>query len=170
LLRRDLVKRLLVYLGDFEAASAAREPKGIPHSESFGDRHMLRPGKTIRQSVGDPTGAIDEQRRNDRLASRVPQLTDDIAQTLCRQFALAFVPPGDGGRGFCRGSAVRAALHLVCHAIGLKGEAVAVGGRREKRRQYDPRVTLDDDDADHHAAALEGAKSEPDRTRSAFAT
>ena len=33
LLRRDLVKRLLVYLGDFEAASAAREPKGIPHSE-----------------------------------------------------------------------------------------------------------------------------------------
>jgi hypothetical protein len=43
LLRRNLVKRLLVYLGDFKVASAAREPKGVPHSESFGDRHMLRP-------------------------------------------------------------------------------------------------------------------------------
>jgi hypothetical protein len=169
LLRRNLVKRLLVYLGDCEAASAAREPKGVPHSESFSDRHMLRPGKTIRQSVGDPTGAIDEQRRNDRLASRVPQLTDDIAQTFRRQLALAFVPLGDGGRGFRRSSAVRAALHLVCDAIGLKGEAVTVGGRREKRRQHDPRVTLVDDNADHHAAAFEGAKSEPDRTRSAFA-
>jgi hypothetical protein len=57
LFRRNLVKRLLVYFGDVEAASAAREPKGVPYSEPFGDRHMLRPGKTIRQSVGDPTGA-----------------------------------------------------------------------------------------------------------------
>src|SRR5215510_7086665 len=80
LLRRNLVKRLLVYLGDLEAVLAAREPKGVPHSESFGDRYMLRPGKTIRQSVGDPTGAIDEQRRNGWLAFRVPELTDDIAQ------------------------------------------------------------------------------------------
>jgi hypothetical protein len=131
LLRRDRVKRFLVYLGDFEAALAAREPKGVPHGESFGDRHMVRPGKTISQSVGDPTGPIDEQRRNDRPASRVPQLADDIAQTLRRQLALAFVPLGDGGRGFCRSSAVPAALHLVCDAIGLEGEAVAVGGRRE---------------------------------------
>jgi hypothetical protein len=169
LLRRDRVKRFLVYLGDFEAALAAREPKGVPHGESFGDRHMVRPGKTISQSVGDPTGPIDEQRRNDRPASRVPQLADDIAQTLRRQLALAFVPLGDGGRGFCRSSAVPAALHLVCDAIGLEGEAVAVGGRREKRRQYDPRLTPVDDDADHHAAAFEGAKSEPDRTRSAVA-
>src|SRR5215475_759420 len=167
--RRNLVKRLLVYLGDFEVASAAREPKGVPHRKSFGDRHMLRPGQTIRQSVGDPIGAIDEHRRNDRLASRVPQLTDDIAQTLRRQLALAFVPLGDGGRGFCRRSTVRTALHLVCDAIGLKGKAVAVGGRRQKRRQHDPRVTLVDDNADHHAAAFQGAKSESDRTRSAFA-
>jgi hypothetical protein len=37
------VKRLLVYLDDFEAASAAREPNRGPHSESFGDRHVLWP-------------------------------------------------------------------------------------------------------------------------------
>ena len=60
LLRRDLVKRLLVYLCDFDATSAASEPKGVPHGESFGDRHMLKPGKTLRQRVGDPADAIDE--------------------------------------------------------------------------------------------------------------
>jgi hypothetical protein len=29
--RRNLAKRLLVDLGNLDAASAAREPKGIPH-------------------------------------------------------------------------------------------------------------------------------------------
>jgi len=60
LLRRDLVKRLLVYFCDFDATSAASEPKGVPHGESFGDRHMLEPGKTVGQRVGYPAGAIDE--------------------------------------------------------------------------------------------------------------
>src|SRR5262249_57326194 len=87
---------------------------------------MLRPGKTIRQSVGDPTGAIDNHRRNDRLASRVPQLTDDIAQTLRRQLALAFVPLGDRGRGFCRSSTIRTALHLVCRLLLEKKKKVTV--------------------------------------------
>jgi len=96
-----------------------------------------------------------------------PQETDDIVQTLRCQLALAFVSFRDGGGGLPRSFAARAALHLVCNAIGLKGEAVTLGGRWEKRRYHDPGLTLVEDDADHCAAAFEGAK--PDRSRCAFA-
>ncbi|MDB5043879.1 MAG: hypothetical protein JWN27_4605, partial [Candidatus Eremiobacteraeota bacterium] len=70
---REIGKRLLVELDDFEAALFERKPKRVAHGESFGDRHMLGPGKAILQEVGDPTGAIDEQCRDDW---RFVQLTD----------------------------------------------------------------------------------------------
>jgi hypothetical protein len=57
-------------------------------------------------------------------------------------------------------------LHLGGDAIGLEGEAVSLGSRRQKRRQHDPRFGAVGGHADDHAAAFQRAKSEPDRDHS----
>jgi hypothetical protein len=157
------MKRLLVHFGDFDGKSTEREPKGVTHGESFGDRRMLRRGKTVLKEVGDPAGPIDEQRRDDRFASRFLQLTDNIVQALRRQLALSFAPLGDSGRSFGRNCSMRAPLHLGGDVIGLEGEAVSLSGRCEKRRQHETRLATIDGDADDHTAPFEGAESEPDR-------
>jgi hypothetical protein len=54
LLRRDLVKRLLVYLCNFDATSAASEPKGVPPASPSAT------GTCVGPRVGDPAGAINE--------------------------------------------------------------------------------------------------------------
>jgi hypothetical protein len=69
---------------------------------------MFRPSKTERQEIGNPASAIDKQRRDNRLASPVSQLVDDIVQALRREALLSLAPFGDGGRRFGRSSAIGA--------------------------------------------------------------
>jgi len=73
------VKRFLVYLGNFEAASAAREPKGVPHSESFGDRHMfpVRSAPSLSLPVGKTLACLVECAANWRRHAVVQDRTGD---------------------------------------------------------------------------------------------
>src|SRR6516165_12562459 len=127
-LRRETGKRLLVQLGDLDTDSTDGETKNLAQCEPFGDRWMFRPSKTVRQEIGNPASAIDKQRRDNRLASPVSQLVDDIVQALRREALLSLAPFGDGGRRFGRSSAIGATHHLGGDVIRLEGEAVTFGG------------------------------------------
>ncbi len=142
---------------------AEREPERITYGEAFRNRHMLRPEQAVLEGVGDPAGAVDQQRRDGWLGSSLPQHTDDILQGLDRQLALAPAPLGDGRRRAGRNAAPGPPRHLGDDAIGLQRQAVSFGAGGEKRGQHDARLARIDGDADDHAAAPTGAKSEPDR-------
>src|SRR6516164_8706889 len=75
-LRRETGKRLLVQLGHLDTDSTDGEAKNLAQCEPFGDRWMFRPSKTVRQEIGNPAGAINKHRRDNRLPSPVPQLVD----------------------------------------------------------------------------------------------
>ena len=105
-LRRETQKRLLVQLDDLDTDSTDGETKNLAQCKPFGDRWMFRPSKTERQEIGNPASAIDKQRRDNRLASPVSQLVDDIVQALRREALLSLAPFGDGGRRFRRLSSV----------------------------------------------------------------
>ena len=77
--------------------------------------------------------------------------------------ALTTVSPPEANPRWLAVGALLLALGIGLASATLGFEAVSLGGRRQKRRQHDPRLGAVGGHADDHAAPSEHAKSERDR-------
>jgi len=78
-LRREIGKRLFVQFNRRHAAIAEGKSQRVAHGQGFDDGQMVvRPGETMFEQVGDPAGAIDEQRSGGWFAPHFLQLLQDF--------------------------------------------------------------------------------------------
>ena len=115
------------------------------------------------EQVGDPAGAIDEQRSGGWFAPHFLQLLQDFPKALRRQLILAPAPLRYQSRLFGRSLSLRP--HFNRDAKRLERKPVTLGAGFKYPGEQDARLTCFDGDADDHRTSLVRPQSEARQRR-----